>query len=175
MNDYMEISHALEKSQLSITLIVAVAVDGCIGRRGCLPWHLPADLKRFKAMTMGKPVLMGRVTWQGLPRKPLVGRQNIVLSRNVESLDGADVVDSLDNALLVAQASMASELVVIGGSEVYKLTLPFANRIFMTKVATRVEDGDAFFPELGCQWQQTSCQTAQDCNPACCYLTLERR
>jgi dihydrofolate reductase len=126
-----------------ISLIAAVADNGVIGRDGALPWRLPEDLRRFKAVTLGKPVLMGRRTWLSLGG-PLPGRENIVLSRNPGfAAQGATVVHSLDEAL--ALSAHAAELIVIGGAEIYRCTLPLAGRIHLTRVHARI-DGDTFLP-----------------------------
>ena len=132
-----------------ISLIVAVAENGVIGRKGELPWRLSDDLKRFKAITMGKPIVMGRKTWESIGR-PLPGRQNIVITRQPGfAAEGCDVVGSTREAVTVA--GDADEIMIIGGSEVYALFLPEAGRVYLTRVHATVE-GDAFFPELGDEW-----------------------
>ena len=137
-----------------ISLITAVSANGVIGRGGDLPWHLSDDLKRFKQLTLGKPIVMGRKTFESIGRA-LPGRQNIVLTQQSEFIaDGCDVVSSVDAA--VAMAGDANEVMVIGGGEIYELFLPLAERIYMTRVHTDI-DGDARFPELDDdQWQETS-------------------
>ena len=136
-----------------ISLIVAVSANGVIGRGGELPWHLSDDLKRFKQLTLGKPIVMGRKTFESIGRA-LPGRQNIVLTRQSEfAADDCDVVSSIDAA--IAASGDAGEIVVIGGSEIYKLFLPLAERIYMTRVHIDV-DGDVRFPELDDElWQET--------------------
>ncbi len=136
-----------------ISLIVAVSANGVIGRGGELPWHLSDDLKRFKQLTLGKPIVMGRKTFESIGRA-LPGRQNIVLTRQLEFVaDTCEVVSSVDAA--IATAGDTGEVMVIGGSEVYKLFLPLAERIYMTRVHMDI-DGDARFPELDDQqWQET--------------------
>jgi dihydrofolate reductase len=130
----------------SIALVVAVADNGVIGHAGKLPWHLPDDLKHFKAITMGKPVLMGRRTFQSIGR-PLPGRRNLVLSRlgsaSIGSMAGIEQVHSLEEAF--ERASEAVQLCVIGGAEIYALTLRAANCIYLTQVHAAVE-GDTYFP-----------------------------
>ena len=128
-----------------ISIIVAASTNNVIGAKGDLPWRLSDDLKHFKAVTMGKPIVMGRKTWDSIGR-PLPGRQNIVITRQ-ESLraEGCDVVASVEEAIKVA--GDVDEIMVIGGSQVYELALPFAKRIYLTRVHADVE-GDAFFPEL---------------------------
>lgn len=136
---------------MRITLIVAAARNGVIGRDGALPWHLPGDLKRFKELTLGKPILMGRRTWDSLPRHPLPGRPNLVVSRSAlpGDRDGALWFASLDAAL--AHASDAEELCVIGGAEIFRETLPLADTIQLTRIERDVE-GDTIMPPLGSDW-----------------------
>jgi dihydrofolate reductase len=138
-----------------ISLVVAVSRNGVIGRAGGLPWHLSSDLKMFKALTFGKPVIMGRKTWESLPRKPLPGRTNIVITRQSGFVaDGANVVASIKAA--ISQAGSAEEIAVIGGGEIYHLFLPLADRIYLTEVDLEV-DGDTFFPKLDrTLWTETS-------------------
>lgn len=130
-----------------ITLVAAVADNGVIGAEGGMPWHLPADLAHFKQLTLGKPVLMGRLTWEAIG-KPLPGRTNLVLSRDPAWLaEGATRVASLDEALKIAGENEAGELIVIGGAEVYRQALPHAKRIYLTRVHAEPW-GDTLFPEL---------------------------
>ncbi len=137
-----------------ISLIVAASTNNAIGIGGDLPWRLSDDLKRFKAVTLGKPIIMGRKTWDSIGR-PLPGRQNIVITRQPGfSAEGCDVVASVEEA--VALAGDVDEIMVIGGSQIYELALPFADRIYLTRVHAQV-DGDAFFPEVdGSQWRLIS-------------------
>lgn len=131
-----------------ISLVVAVSRNGIIGRDGGLPWHISSDLKRFKAITMGKPVIMGRKTWDGLPRKPLPGRTNIVITRAANfASEGAVVVANADAALAAARQEKADEICIIGGGEIYRLFLPMAGRIYLTEVQMDVV-GDTLFPDL---------------------------
>ena len=134
-----------------ISLLVAVAANGVIGRDNQLPWHLPADLKRFKQLSVGKPVIMGRKTWDSIGR-PLPDRRNIVVTRNSDfQSPGAEVATSLEDAIELA--GDAEEIIVIGGGEIFKLSLPIADRIYYTHVHAEVE-GDAYFPDLDwSQWQ----------------------
>lgn len=129
-----------------VTLVVAMSFDRVIGRGGNLPWRLPADLQRFKATTKGHAVIMGRRTWLSLPKRPLVDRLNIVLSRDPSFVaEGAQVTTELDDAIAVG-ARFNDEVMIIGGSSVYAEALPIADRLLMTLVHTRVPDGDAHFP-----------------------------
>lgn len=128
-----------------ISIIVAASANNVIGARGDLPWRLSDDLKRFKAITMGKPIVMGRKTWDSIGR-PLPGRQNIVVTRQADfAADGCDIVASKKEAIAVTGG--AEEVMVIGGSQVYELFLPDAERLYLTRVHAEVE-GDAFFPEI---------------------------
>ena len=128
-----------------ISLIVAASTNNVIGANGDLPWRLSDDLKRFKATTMGKPIIMGRLTWESIGR-PLPGRQNIVITRQPGySAEGCDVVASVDEALEAAGA--VPEVMVIGGGDIYRQLLPRASRIYLTRVDAEI-DGDTFFPEL---------------------------
>jgi dihydrofolate reductase len=140
-----------------IALVVAVSRNGVIGREGGLPWHLSSDLKLFKRITLGKPIIMGRKTWESLPRKPLPGRTNIVISRADDfKAEGAVVVSSVKSALAQAESQNPEEVAVIGGGEIYNLFLPIADRIYRTDVDLDVE-GDTYFPALMPeQWTQTS-------------------
>lgn len=129
---------------MKLAIIVAAARNGVIGRNNQLPWHLPQDLKYFKAVTLGKPVIMGRKTYESIGR-PLPGRTNIVITRDHSwSADGVKVVHGLEEALAVAEGSSAAEVMVIGGAEIYKAALPLAQRIYLTQIEAS-PDGDAFF------------------------------
>lgn len=135
----------------SVALIVAVADNNVIGRDNALPWHLPEDLRYFKQVTLGKPVVMGRKTYESIG-KPLPGRTNIVITRNAEfSAPGVEVVCSLDAALeladRVARKDGVAESLVIGGAEIYRMALPRAQRLYLTEVHASVE-GDALLPEI---------------------------
>lgn len=128
-----------------ISIIVAASTNNAIGADGKLPWRLSDDLKRFKRLTMGKPIVMGRLTWQSIGR-PLPGRQNIVLTRQADFMaEGCDVVASPADALTVA--ADAEEIMIIGGSQIYELFLPRASRLYVTRVYAEIH-GDAFFPEI---------------------------
>ncbi|MGE0281496.1 MAG: dihydrofolate reductase [Rhizobiaceae bacterium] len=138
---------------MHIAIHVAIAENGVIGRDGGLPWRLSTDLKRFKATTMGKPVIAGRKTWESFPRRPLPGRPNIVISRDAAYVaEGADVVTSLDKALVLAEEKLEAlpgldEVCIIGGGEIYRQALPLADRLYVTHVLTDV-DGDTRFPDI---------------------------
>jgi dihydrofolate reductase len=134
-----------------IALVAAMDKNRAIGRAGALPWHLPDDLKHFKALTLGKTVLMGRKTFQSIGR-PLPKRRNVVLTKDPSfGAEGIEVVHSLDDALLLDE-----EIMVIGGGEVYALFLPLATHLHLTLVDTTIPDADTFFPEWNpAQWRET--------------------
>ncbi|QNP41244.1 dihydrofolate reductase [Lysobacter solisilvae (ex Woo and Kim 2020)] len=142
---------------VALHLLAALDRQRAIGRGNALPWHLPDDLKRFKALTLGKPVLMGRKTAESLGRA-LPGRLNLVLTRSGQvPFEGMRAVASLDEAMRVAGDAGATEVCVIGGGEIYALCLPLASRMHLTHVDTVVEDADAFFPPFDpAQWQVTA-------------------
>jgi dihydrofolate reductase len=145
-----------------LTLVVAVAKNGVIGRGGALPWRLSSDMRRFKQTTMGKPVLMGRKTWDSLHVRPLPGRQNLVLTRDASvKAEGAWLYTSLDAMLAagraMAKASGAEEVCVIGGAQLYEATLPIAGRIVLTEVNLEPE-GDAFLRIDRSQWREISAE-----------------
>lgn len=136
---------------MKLAMIVAAAQNWVIGRNDQLPWYLPEDLKYFKQVTMAKPIIMGRKTYESIGR-PLPGRTNIVITRDASwSAEGVKVCHSLDAAIGIAEAQAsldgADEVMVIGGAEIYRLCLPQADRLYFTEVHAEV-DGDAFFPEF---------------------------
>nr|AIA16682.1 Dihydrofolate reductase [uncultured bacterium] len=131
---------------MRISIIAAVATNGVIGREGRLPWHLSTDLKRFKQLTMGHAIIMGRRTWESIGR-PLPGRRTIVVTRQSEYSvpEGVQVAASLDDALDAAQAAGECDAFVVGGAELYHEALGLADRLYFTEVAADVE-GDTYFP-----------------------------
>jgi dihydrofolate reductase len=137
-----------------ISLIVAASTNNVIGVAGDLPWRLSADLKRFKAITMGKPIVMGRKTWESIGR-PLPGRQNIVITRQPDYVaEGCTVVASPADA--IDAAGDADETMIIGGGHIYEAFLPKADRIYLTRVDAEIE-GDAFLPEIAAdEWRVDS-------------------
>ncbi len=145
-----------------IAFVVAVSRNGVIGRDGGLPWHISMDLKRFKQITMGKPVIMGRKTWESLPKRPLAGRTNIVITRRRDyAAPGAHVAADVGAALAIAKAEKPDEIAVIGGGEIFRAFLPLADRVYLTEVDLSVE-GDTFFPGLApAQWHETSREVHQ--------------
>ncbi len=137
---------------MKISIIVAMAANGVIGRDNGLPWYLPADLKHFKQTTMGKPILMGRKTWESIGR-PLPGRTNIVITRDsAYSATGCVVVDSIEAA--ITAAGEQDEVMVIGGAELYRQVLPYTDTIYLTRIHETI-DGDTRFPEIpDTEWHQ---------------------
>ena len=164
---------------MRVTLVVAVAENGVIGKDGGLPWRIPGELVRFKALTLGHPVIMGRKTYQSIG-KPLPGRTNIVVTRNRNlTFDGARVAGGLDEALAqAATAEGGDEVMVIGGAEIYALALPAAGRLVLTEVHAEI-DGDTRFPAFErTDWQETareSVETEGDDVPNYSVVTLERK
>ena len=143
----------------TISLVVAASTNHVIGNQGDLPWRLGDDLKHFKRLTMGKPIVMGRLTWESIGRA-LPGRQNIVITRQRGYVaEGADVVASPEEALEAVQR--ADEIMVIGGAQIYALFLPRADRIYLTRVHAEIV-GDAYFriPDNGAWKISTTCQVA---------------
>ncbi len=158
-----------------ISIIVAASTNNVIGVDGDLPWKLPEDLRRFKRLTMGKPIVMGRRTWESIGR-PLPGRQNIVLTGQARfDAAGCDVVASPAEALAVA--GNANEIMITGGSQVYALFLPNAGRLYLTRGHAEI-DGDTYFPEIDeRQWRlvDSEAHEADDENQfACEFRTYER-
>lgn len=156
---------------MPLTAIYARAANGVIGRDGALPWHIPADLRRFKALTMGKPMILGRKTFASFG-SPLPGRRHIVLTRDRAWLaEGAEVAHSREEALALA----GSDAALIGGAEVYRLLLPDCQRVELTEIHADFA-GDTIIPPLGSEWREVARQEhpAQDGRPAFAFVTLER-
>jgi dihydrofolate reductase len=167
-----------------LAIIVAVAENGVIGNNNTLPWKLPEDLQNFKRITMGKPVVMGRKTYESIGR-PLPGRTNIVITRNVSfHAEGVQVVHSIDDALAMASEIAAhagvGEVMVMGGADIYAATIPRADRLYITEVHASVE-GDAVLPTIDWTcWREVSREhrVAQSPNPFdysfVCYERIPR-
>lgn len=167
---------------MRIALIVAAARNGVIGRNNQLPWYLPNDLKYFKQATMGKPIVMGRKTFESIG-KPLPGRTNIVVTRQAGwQAEGVRVANSLDEALTLAESIAAidgaEELMVIGGAQIYQEAFPLAARLYLTQVHAEVE-GDAYFPAVSEQeWREVAREdfAAEGPNPYdYSFVVLERQ
>ncbi len=155
--------------QVRLSLVVAMSENGVIGRDGGLPWHIRSDLKKFKEITHSKPIIMGSTTWDSLPRKPLPGRLNLVLTRDLKfEAEGGIVCNTLHEALDIARehavedgapATDMPEICVIGGANVFEQVLPRANRLYVTEVQATIE-GDTHFPAIDpAIWQVTSSET----------------
>jgi len=158
-----------------ISMIAAMDRNRLIGAGNRLPWHLPADMQWFRRQTMGKPVVMGRNTFESIGR-PLPGRTNLVLSRKRElHIEGCNIIHDLQE--LRAAAQDAEEVMIIGGAELYRLALPLADRLYLTDIDADFE-GDAWFPEIEPgQWRETACEThpADDTHAwPCSFRILER-
>ena len=172
----------LSNNAMKLSLIVATANKNAIGRNNELPWHLPQDLKYFKSVTLGKPIIMGRKTFESIG-KPLPGRTNIVVTRQKNwTVAGVLVAESVEQALEMAnqlpseQAKVIDEVMVIGGAEIYRHALPLADRVYLTKIDVDVEGADAFFPELpDSQWKIVSDLSGDaDANLQHRFLTLDK-
>ena len=167
--------------RIPLAMIAALAEQHVIGRDNIMPWHLPADLKHFKAMTLGKPIIMGRKTWDSLGR-PLPGRLNLVVSRQPDlQLEGAETFTDLDSALTRAEQwareQGVDELMLIGGAQLYAQALPRAQRLYLTRIEASPE-GDAFFPDYDqAEWQCIDSQAhpAEGDAPAYRFETWQRR
>lgn len=135
----------MEKKELFA--IAAMGRNGEIGYKGDMPWHIPEDLRHFKETTMGHPVIMGRATWESLPKRPLPGRLNIVLTRNAGyAAEGAETAASMADALKKCDITPF----VIGGGDVYKTALPLLSRIYVTRIDADFPDADTYFPDFSC-------------------------
>ena len=173
-----------EAGDVDVAIYVAIAENGVIGREGGLPWRLSTDMKRFKSDTMGKPIIMGRKTWESFPKRPLPGRLNIVVTRDkAYQAEGAETVASLSDAIALAQIrgrcmAGADELCVIGGGEIYAQALPLADRLHITHVLAKV-DGDTVFPPIDPQiWYLVSAEdfpAGERDTHATRYAVYERR
>lgn len=160
---------------MRVSLIVAVAENGVIGRDNQLPWRIPEDLRYFKRVTMGKPVIMGRKTFASIGR-PLPGRPNIVVTRDPGwSADGVDAVRSVDEALALAgRLTDGGEVMIIGGAQLFAATSSAADRLYLTEIHARY-DGDVFFPQPDpAEWHETSREDHPG-EPAFSFVVLERR
>lgn len=168
----------------AVVLVAAMARGRVIGQGGRMPWHLPADLRHFKATTLGRPVVMGRKTFESIGFRPLPGRPNLVVTRSDPTrfeAAGALVFPSLDAALAgardLARRDGADEVAVIGGGEVYRQALPLADRMLLTEIDLAVE-GDTHFPAFDAEdWREASRDPhpAEDGRPAYAFVTYERR
>ncbi|HYM98157.1 MAG TPA: dihydrofolate reductase [Aestuariivirgaceae bacterium] len=166
-----------------VAFVVAVSKNGVIGLNGKLPWRLSSDLRFFKTITMGKPLIMGRKTWESLPKRPLPGRDNIVITRQRGyAAQGATVVSDAEAALskaeMFARRAKSGEIAVIGGGEIFALLLPRADRVYLTEVDLEVE-GDTNFPALDpAEWKEVGREKfprGENDDAAFVVRTLDRR
>ncbi|MGN7439304.1 MAG: dihydrofolate reductase [Alcanivorax sp.] len=169
--------------EIKTSIIVAMADNHCIGKDNQMPWHISDDLKRFKALTMDHPVIMGRKTFEsilGYLNKPLPGRENIVITRSeYETPHDAHIHNSLQDAISkakeIAQAHNRDEIFIIGGAQIYTQAMDYAQRLHLTKVHKSVE-GDAFFPEYNADdWREVNREDHMEHDPPFSFITLERR
>lgn len=162
---------------MNISIIVAIAENNAIGKNNELLWHLPNDLKRFKEITSGHTVIMGRNTYISLPNRPLKNRRNIVISHIPEEdkkiFLGADVVGNIEEALKIADKN--NENFVIGGGMIYSLFMPLANKLYLTKI-NKIYDADTFFPKINYEeWDLIAVEDHIDHNPAFGYFIYTRK
>ncbi len=157
-----------------ITLIAARARDGAIGKENTIPWHAPEDLKAFQRETLGGAIIMGRLTWESLPVKPLKNRLNIVVSSNP---DAADIVcTSIDEAIELAYAQGYRRVYGIGGAGIYASMLKQADRLLLTDVDIEVPGADTFFPRFGIEdWRREGATVLRAADPACTLVEYLRR
>lgn len=142
---------------MKISIVVAVSENNVIGNQNKIPWRISEDLKRFKKITTGHHIIMGRKTFESIG-KALPNRKNIVVTRNKKILSKeVEVVYSLKEALITAKNAGENEAMIIGGAQIYKQALPIADRIYLTKVKMKI-DGDTYFPKLNNQWKEISCE-----------------
>ena len=140
-----------------IVFVLAMAENGVIGDRGTIPWRIADDMRHFKSVTMGKPLIVGRKTWQSFPKKPLPGRTNIVVTRDRGfTAAGALVAHSLDDAIALAQSGNPAEIVVAGGADIYDALRDRADRIYLTQVHGTFEGDTALAPFERTQWRETT-------------------
>jgi dihydrofolate reductase len=157
-----------------ITLIVARAENGAIGRDGTIPWHLPEDLKSFQRETLGGALIMGRNTWDSLPFKPLSKRLNIVVSSHPDAAD--IVVPNVADAVKMASDQGYDRVYGIGGASIYKEMLSIAHRLLISEVKIVVPDADTFFPDLDLEvWRVVNARTLQAAEPKCYVQEYLRR
>jgi len=159
---------------MTVSLIVAMSENSVIGVANDLPWHLPADLKYFKATTLGKPIIMGRKTFDSIGR-PLPGRQNIVVTRSDSwRHEGVDVASNIGAA--IALAGDAEEIMITGGAQIYEQAMPSVEKLYITEVALKIE-GDAYFPAFDkADWREISREqhAAEGEKPAYAFVVYER-
>ena len=161
---------------VTVCTIAACSENRVIGRDGKLPWHIPEDLKHFKKLTLGKPVIMGRKTFESIGGKPLPKRLNIVVSRSRLLADGivwaGTIADAIRMAKEEAVKSGQNEIMICGGGQIYADAMPFTDRIYLTLIHQNIVNGDAFFPELNeNKWRET----ARENHEGYSFVTMERK
>jgi dihydrofolate reductase len=175
----------IDTKDIKISLIVAMADNNCIGRNNQMPWHISEDLKRFKALTMGHPVIMGRKTFEsilGYLNKPLPGRESIIVTRKSHTLypnepihQVSTIEQAIDTATELAAKQNLDEIFVIGGGQIYKQSLPLAHKVYLTRVHREI-GGDAFFPEIDeAIWEEAKSESYEEHDPPFSFVTLERK
>lgn len=165
----------MEAKDIIVSAIAAMSENRAIGRAGALPWHIPEDLKYFKRMTLGKPVIMGRKTFDSIGGRPLPKRPNIVISRSRLLADGivwaATVTDAVRLAKETARATGQGEIMIVGGAQIYREAMPLTDRLYLTVIHRTVE-GDAYFPDFDQnEWRET----ARENYPEFSFVTMERK
>lgn len=155
-----------------ITMIVAVAENGAIGKDNNLLWHISGDLKRFKAITTGHSIIMGRKTYLSFPKRPLPDRKNIILTTGDNSYEGAYTAKNIEQALALCDSD---EVFIIGGESIYRQFLPYTTKIYLTRVH-RTYEADTFFPTLNMdEWETIETEEHLDGEPPFTYITLRRK
>ncbi len=166
---------------MKLSLIAAVASNGVIGMNGGIPWHIPEDMAYFKSVTMGHRVIMGRMTWLSFPIG-LKGRQNVIVSRNLENFNSAllfnddVIVDSVESALALPQWGEHEEVFCIGGAKLYEAMLPLASKLYLTEIWNEF-DGDTYFPKFDInEWENISfTEPKEQCKPLKYYFSVYER
>jgi dihydrofolate reductase len=163
------------ETNITVSAIAAMSENRVIGRDGALPWHIPEDLKYFKRMTLGKPVIMGRKTFESIGSKPLPKRPNIVISRSRLRAEGivwaATVADALTLAKKEAQATGQDEVMIVGGAQIYREAMPMTDRLYLTVIHRTIE-GDAYFPDFDqSEWREI----ARENHTEFSFVTMERK
>ncbi len=155
-----------------ITMIVAVAENGAIGKDNNLLWHISGDLKRFKAITTGHSIIMGRKTYLSFPKRPLPDRKNIILTNGYNTFEGAYTAKNIEQALALCDSD---EVFIIGGESIYRQFLPYTTKIYLTRVH-RSYEADTFFPTLNMdEWETIDTEEHLDGEPPFTYITLRRK
>ncbi len=146
---------------MTVSIIVAASLKThAIGFQGNMPWHIPKDLKRFKQLTLGKPVIMGRKTFESIG-KPLPNRTNIIVSKTLTLRDGITICSSLDEA--INNCHGIPEIMIIGGEQIYRQALPLCNKMYLTHVFMEPTSADTWFPEFNqSEWDETYCESHED-------------